>query len=836
MFRSTFRSTVVSTVVFSCTPAAWLFAQEPTQLPSGAVTAPVELQPAFPLGAVPNVPAPPKSLYDVANKAYEIVPQGRGAFGVPMSAPTFPEARGNFGIAAANDLRTFTQSRVNPAGTNPSTLGEPATASHGNAVIYTGNTYAGLSTDGGSTWTSLNPGTLFPNSDGGLCCDQKVIHVPAHDVTIWLLEYRISQATQRGRHRIAFARGEASVASSTWTSFDIDPQRFGFGNNLGLDFGDICATGTSLLGSALVIDTTPAVRGTVLWRINLTDLLAGRPAPIIFYTGTQLGGVGGFRFAQGPTGSDVFWAAHQDTSNLRIYRWNDFANAASFVTRSVAAWSNTPTPAPGPDNRDWTGFAFTTNCVLAGFATGNEVGFLWSSGAHAFHPLQYIRIARFDRGNRNLIAEHEIWNAQTAFHFPSACGNDRGGVGGTFTMGGGNTFPTMVAFVADDIRPWGNQESFIVRSGARGPGNNRWGDYQVTGRHSVAGNTWVGTGFVIDNTGAADHQFVWFGRERDRLVLPLAVRANLAVGASITVSRTDVNGARDGTTNFTRSYEGGQLITLTAPRLATGWRVFDRWVLDNVQQPVDQLGLNVRMATRGRDAFASYVNGQVIHLHSSETAVPIAVSRADAQGLRDSATNFTRVYKPGTQVSFTAPANFNGRPFWRWESSIAPQPPEFQTTVTVNFGTTLRAVYGVYVPGSFVSIGSGCAGTNGLVLTQNTTPQSDPEIGTTIGYQCYNARAFADGFAVLDMPTNQLIFQWIRVRAGCSLYAFPVVTTNFVTNAIGLAAMFHQVPNNTALIGTKLKTQFFVVDQPGMFFGQGTISSNGIETTLGGLR
>lgn len=836
--HSRFRPSLLAGLL--CTWGAALHGQrldrQPLELPQASVTDPVVAQRAFPPRFLPDVPPPPKVLHAGTHHAWEPVPEGKGAFVAPLSPATVPAPAGAVGPAAPGDLRTFVQSRVNPPGTNPSTLGEPATSSHGNAVIYTGNTYAGLSTDGGNTWTSLNPQTIFPASDGGLCCDQKVIHVPALDVTVWLLEYRISAATQRGRQRIAIARGEPGVASSNWTFFDIDPQRFGFGNNLGLDYGDVCATGTSLVGSSLVIDNTPAQRGMVLWRINLRDFLAGRPAPIVYYTNTQLGGVGGYRFAQGPTGSDVYWAAHQDTSTLRVYHWNDFASSASVVSRSVAAWSRTPTPAPGPDGRDWTGFAFTTNCVLAGFSAGTEIGFLWSSGAHAFHPRQYVRIARFARSTRNKIAEHEIWNASTAFHFPSACGNDRGGVGGTFTMGGGNTFPTMVAFVADDLAPWGQQQSFVVRSGAQGPGNNRWGDYQITGRHSVAGNTWVGTGFVIDNRGAADHEFVWFGRERDRLVLPLAVRANLAVGAQIGASVADVDGLGGGSTNYSRRYQGGQLVRLTAPRVASGWKVFERWELDGAAQSAGQLTADVQMATRARDAFARYVDGQVIHVHASETGVPITVSRTDLQGGGSAVASFSRVYQPSTQVAFTAPATFNGRAFWRWESSIAPQPPELQRTVTVAFSTTLRAVYGQHVAGSFASFGTGCAGTNGRVLVQTTTAQSVPEIGRNIGYQCYDARPMADGFAIVDLPTNQLIFPWIGVRTGCSVYVRPVITTTFVTNLIGTAAMYHAVPNDPGMIGVRLRTQFFVIDQPGLFFGAGTISSNAIDTTLGGLR
>ncbi|NQY07237.1 MAG: exo-alpha-sialidase, partial [Flavobacteriaceae bacterium] len=71
-------------------------------------------------------------------------------------------------------------------------LPEPSVAENGQTVMTTGNTWMSLSLDGGQTFSSVNPTTIFPNDYGGLCCDQVLQYVPEFDLFVWLLQYRAS--------------------------------------------------------------------------------------------------------------------------------------------------------------------------------------------------------------------------------------------------------------------------------------------------------------------------------------------------------------------------------------------------------------------------------------------------------------------------------------------------------------------------------------------------------------------------------------------------------------------------------------------------------------------
>jgi hypothetical protein len=64
-----------------------------------------------------------------------------------------------------------------------------------------------------------------------------------------------------------------------------------------------------------------------------------------------------------------------------------------------------------------------------------------------------------------------------------------------------------------------------------------------------------------------------------QVVQTLSVMSSPATGVNITVSPADVNGASGGATNFTRQYDGGATVSLTAPASAGG-NVFLKWQRD----------------------------------------------------------------------------------------------------------------------------------------------------------------------------------------------------------------------------------------------------------------
>ena len=69
------------------------------------------------------------------------------------------------------------------------TFPEPSVGENGQMVMTTGNTWMALSDDGGQSFNTINPTTIFPEDWGGLCCDQVVQYIPRYDLFVWLLQY-----------------------------------------------------------------------------------------------------------------------------------------------------------------------------------------------------------------------------------------------------------------------------------------------------------------------------------------------------------------------------------------------------------------------------------------------------------------------------------------------------------------------------------------------------------------------------------------------------------------------------------------------------------------------
>ena len=693
---------------------------------SAAAAAQVQLPPAqtvvVPIFAAPprgpDVPPPPRVLTDQQGPAATFVPVPIGTGGLPQ--PNTPEsipasALGGGGAPGAPcDFRFFMNNPVTPAGAIISaTTGEPNVAVQGDGVLYTGNWFAARSSDSGMSWARYNPTTFFPASDGGFCCDQRALFVRNPDMVIWLLEYGYSATTQQGRLRVAFTRTTTDLKNDNFFYFDLTPSALGLPAGRLLDYSDIAYSNGFLYGSAIVLSPPNVPQGLVMWRANLFDIWDLGGVGISFYSSATLGGFGSYRFAQGCT-DPMYFAVHTSTTNLRVFSWADGSGTALTFDRTVAAWSGAPTPAPGPDGADWTGFQYTVNCVLSGYARFGEVGFLWTSGAiPPGRPQMFVRVARMRTSDLALIGQDDIWSQNQAWHFPTCATNAAGDVGGTIAVGGGGLFPSTAAFLVDQCSPvWGPLSNSIFALGARGPVLNRWGDYLGAGRHSVVTATFVGAGFALDSLGNATPRFAWFGRERDE---PGWVAANIVasdvagatpVAAAITVFQTDAFGRKDGVTNFTRSYPPRQALNLTAPLRAqsTGGvpHYFSHWIYQGTAQPTGQLSLAVGdLGTGPRTvvADARYRRVSTIRVDARPIAgVSITVNTIDLNGQRSGTTSFAREYLPGVIVSLTAPAQVGSNAFRYWVINGVPGQVN-QTVASFYTDTDVTAVadYGTVV-------------------------------------------------------------------------------------------------------------------------------------------
>ena len=128
------------------------------------------------LSSAPNAAIRAAQAAANAGKPRPFVPVPDGAAARPSAASAVTAAADpDSGVQAANDMvyfrnHDFTGAEV-PT-TERSTIQEPTTLNLDDAVFYTGNWYAAKSTNGGATFSYINPYTFFPSVNGGFCCDQ----------------------------------------------------------------------------------------------------------------------------------------------------------------------------------------------------------------------------------------------------------------------------------------------------------------------------------------------------------------------------------------------------------------------------------------------------------------------------------------------------------------------------------------------------------------------------------------------------------------------------------------------------------------------------------------
>ncbi|MCU0862576.1 MAG: class A beta-lactamase-related serine hydrolase [Planctomycetes bacterium] len=146
------------------------------------------------------------------------------------------------------------------------------------------------------------------------------------------------------------------------------------------------------------------------------------------------------------------------------------------------------------------------------------------------------------------------------------------------------------------------------------------------------------------------------------------------------------------------------------------------------------------------------------------------------------------------------------------------------------------ATWDNYVAGSIVALsGAGCAGSNGTPQHQTT---GTPEIGQTVRYNLTNApngtiRLCMFGFDNVSWNGAPLPLNLAVVGAsGCQLRINAVILDAGITTAFGTSHELVAFPNDTALIGQRLFSQYLVSDPAANAFGF-TIS-NALRTTLGG--
>lgn len=173
--------------------------------------------------------------------------------------------------------------------------------------------------------------------------------------------------------------------------------------------------------------------------------------------------------------------------------------------------------------------------------------------------------------------------------------------------------------------------------------------------------------------------------------------ANPSSGVNITVSPNDISGSGNGTTQFTRTYNPGTMVTLTAPATMNGFN-FRVWKRDGQ----DWTG-NVSTTIEARDNHtmtAVYSSAPVLTVTSSnpDSGVNITVTPNDNDGAGNGTTPFTRTYAEFTGVNLNAPATVGSSTFWKWQVDGVDYVQSQFATVTMNEAHTAKAIYVTVTP------------------------------------------------------------------------------------------------------------------------------------------
>lgn len=384
-------------------------------------------------------------------------------------------------------LRTNVQLNDVATADTASHVCEPSTAINGNVVFYTGNWFAAVSTDGGTTFRFVDPYTTFPNPPGmGFCCDQVVLYVKRIDTFVWLLQYT-RDPSGKNVQRIAYAT-TARARTGSWRFFDITPASLGLAAGIWLDFPDLA------LGQNMLYMTTNAFAGntwraSAVVRIALSSFTSGTLSASRSVSTTHPS----LRVAQN-CGTTAYFVAHQSTSSLRVFGWKEGSATPTSSVVPVASWSRGPYSSTTPDGRDWLQRADGrhTGATLA----GNEVWFAWGAakgGANA-RPHPFVQIARINATTMTLIANINLWDPNSAIFYAALSTNANDEVGTSYTIGGGPRFPTHVVGILT-----GTRRQVTTFTSTRGPSDNKWGDYLAVRRNYPSQKLFCATGYSLQS-------------------------------------------------------------------------------------------------------------------------------------------------------------------------------------------------------------------------------------------------------------------------------------------------------------------------------------------------
>lgn len=406
-----------------------------------------------------------------------------------------------------------------------SSVGEPSVAVNTNVVFYTGNWYAAVSDDGGTTFKFINPASQFPNPapNSKFCCDQVVHYISKIDTFVWLLQYGPSSGDNI--QRLAFAK-TSDVVKGKWHLFDISTHLLSVDGAF-LDFPDL-AVGANCLYVTTNIFGPGSKFGSAVLRIPFSGIESGNPTARPFVSMDFQS----FRVAQN-CGTTAFFAAHQDTSTLAVFSWPESKSQPVQTLVEVARWlGGNGYTSRTPDGRRWLDRADPR--LTGATMVNNELWFAWGVDRNSNHrPKPFVQIARINAADLTLLENINVFDPDSATCYAALSTNVNNEVGVSYMIGGGTREPSHVVGILT-----GTRKDVVVSAGERAPsdpetGDGEWGDYLTVRRVFPNEKLFAATGYTM--IGPADGsnrdctpRFVVFGRAGD-VAEPIAVVPSIPI-------------------------------------------------------------------------------------------------------------------------------------------------------------------------------------------------------------------------------------------------------------------------------------------------------------------
>lgn len=369
-----------------------------------------------------------------------------------------------------NNSLNFTSGGFNGEVAEPGAA-EPSGATNGAGIVFaTANWVGGYSTNGGSSFTQLDPTTIFPKDAVGYCCDQIVEYAKSINMFIWLLQgngYRLAVATP------AMVK---SSGGTFWYYWNFPPSFFG---ESGFDYPDLSIGPNDLyLSWDAGLGCKCSNWGHQVARISLKQIQALGSLNVSWTQPPDGQDAWGAKLVQDTNGT-IYWAGQDNTSNMRVFSWADSSGSYFWQEVGVYSWSNSSVVSLTPDGQNWVNYLegpspaafFPGNAVIGGTVSGGNLWLAWDAGKDGNFPQGHVEMVNLDlKANYSLVQQVQIWNSEFAVAYPQLATNAcTGEIGFSLEDGGGGSYENHAVGFWGDFLLYTTTDSTI--------GSKRFGDY-----------------------------------------------------------------------------------------------------------------------------------------------------------------------------------------------------------------------------------------------------------------------------------------------------------------------------------------------------------------------